>query len=264
MDTFPSLMFGVVGISANGAALVVPSAAADPSAFLVGGLALLGPLGLMTLTLLLSTRSDESWSDDDRRLLGTSFVCAAAGTVICFVGLGVEIEPWAWIGTAAFALVSVGLASTVARRPGASGSGSRLIEWLGKVRQKWLYAIATVVSVLAFGYIGWIFWDGDQVGPAVAEKSYHVHLTCSDGVCSVNECTSPKACGKRAVGRLKEGEVAEITCQIRGGRVGAKGERSRIWDKLVDGNYVTDFYIDTPGKGRFTPGIPRCSEGSAT
>lgn len=257
-------MFGVVGISARGAAVAVPSAAADPSAVLKACIPLLVSLGVLTLTVLLTTRSDESWSDGDRRLLGMSFVCAGAGTLICFVGLRAEIEPWAWIATAAFAFASVGLAAKVARRPGAGGKGSRLGEWLGKLQRKWLFATAAVVSILAFGYIGWIFWDGDQVDPAIAEKSYYVQLTCGDGVCSVNECSSPKVCGRRAVGRLKEGEVAEITCQTRGGRVGVKKESSRIWDKLVDGNYVTDFYISTPGKGHFTPGIPRCPEGSAT
>jgi hypothetical protein len=246
------------------AAMALPLAKADPSAALVPGSALLGSLFVAVLILLATSRGDETWGAGERRLLWISAASAGAGAAACLVGLNLEIEPWALVVAAILALLSVGSFSVAVRRPGAKAENGGLLKWATKHRWRWLYAAVVLVSAATIGYVGLRLWDGAQVDPAVAAKTYHVYLTCGDGVCSVNECTSPRPCGKRAVGRLEEEEAVEIQCQTRGGRVGVKKESSKIWDKLVDGNYVTDFYIDTPGDGRFTPSIPRCRKGDAS
>jgi hypothetical protein len=150
------------------------------------------------------------------------------------------------------------------RRADEKGWASQLVSRVMQTPRR--RSIGLVLTGLAsLGLVLWLVRAGrlaEDSGVPVAGR-YKVRWTCTDGVCSVNECTSPNACGKKAVGRLKEGESVEITCQAHGGPVGPRKRSSRIWDKLVDGNYVTDFYIDTPRFDRFTPGIPRCAEGGA-
>jgi hypothetical protein len=33
---------------------------------------------------------------------------------------------------------------------------------------------------------------------------------------------------------------------------------SSVWDKLANGGWVSELYIDTPGFGTWMPSIPRC------
>jgi hypothetical protein len=252
-----------IGASGVRAAITLPLADADPSAALVAGVALLGAVLVFALGLLVAGRDDESRGPTDRRLLWASASCSAVGAIICLGGLAFGIERWELFGTGSLALASFGLLGAVAGRLPASPGSERLLEWIRTRGRGRLSFAAAVVSVLSLGFVGWLFWNGAELAPGVLVKTYPVYLTCADGVCSVNECTSPKPCGRQAVGRLREGEMTEIICQARGGRVPARGPGgSKIWDKLTDGNYVTDYYIETPGLGRFTPGIPRCSEGA--
>jgi hypothetical protein len=250
------------GASGVQAAIAPPFADADPSAALVAGVALLGAVLVFALGLLVADRDDESRGSAERRLLWASVSCSGVGAIICLGGLAFGIERWELFGTGSLALASFGLLGAVAGRLPASPGGGRLLEWIEMHGQGRFRFAAAVVSLLSLGFVGWLFWNGAELAPGVLVKTYPVYLTCADGVCSVNECTSPKPCGKQAVGRLEEGEMAKIICQTRGGRVPAKGPGgSKIWDKLTNGNYVTDYYVETPGLGRFTPGIPRCSEG---
>lgn len=252
-----------VGTSGVQAAITPPLADADPSAALVAGVALLGAVLVFALGLLMAGRDDESRGSADRRFLWATASCSAVGAIICLSGLAFGIEPWELFGTGLLTLASFGLLAAVAGRLPASPGSERLSEWIRTHGRGWLRLTVAIVGLLSLGLVGWLFWNGAKLAPGVLVKAYPVYLTCADGVCSVNECTSPEPCGKQAVGQLKEGEMAEITCQTRGGRVPESGPGgSNIWDKLADGNYVTDYYVETPGHGRFTPGIPRCTEGA--
>lgn len=249
------------GASAQ-AAITPPLADAEPSAALVAGAALLGAFLVFALGLLVAGRDDESRSAD-RGLLWASASCSAVGAMTCLGGLALGIERWELFGACLLALASVVLLVAVAGRLPASRGCERVSEWIRRHGRGWFRFALAGAGLLSLGLVGWLFWSGAELAPGILVKSYPVYLACGDGVCSVNECTSPGPCGKQAVGRLKEGEMAEITCQTRGGRVPASGPGgSKIWDKLADGNYVTDYYVKTPGHGRFTPGIPRCSEGA--
>jgi len=35
---------------------------------------------------------------------------------------------------------------------------------------------------------------------------------------------------------------------------------SAIWDLLTTGYFVSDYYVNTPDVGKFSPGIARCTE----
>jgi hypothetical protein len=47
-------------------------------------------------------------------------------------------------------------------------------------------------------------------------------------------------------------------CQTKGDEVSNGHASSRIWNRLSDGTYVSDFYVNTERVGEFSPGIPRC------
>ncbi|MPZ00241.1 MAG: DUF1906 domain-containing protein [Actinophytocola sp.] len=60
--------------------------------------------------------------------------------------------------------------------------------------------------------------------------------------------------GYRAVGTLPAGALARVHCQRAGQRVGS----TRVWNKLNDGTWVTDYYVATPNTDGFSWPIPRC------
>jgi hypothetical protein len=53
---------------------------------------------------------------------------------------------------------------------------------------------------------------------------------------------------------LATGTAVQVACQTRGSSVLG----STVWDRLANGNYVTDYYVDTPAFNAFSPGIPVC------
>jgi hypothetical protein len=56
--------------------------------------------------------------------------------------------------------------------------------------------------------------------------------------------------------RLSNGTPVQITCQTTGSTVAGV---TNIWDEIGPGQFVTDYYIDTPDVGRFSPGLPTCA-----
>ncbi len=54
---------------------------------------------------------------------------------------------------------------------------------------------------------------------------------------------------------IPTGAAIQIACQVRSSSV-ING--SGIWDRLVDGTYVTDYYTTTPAFNDFTLGVPGC------
>jgi len=62
------------------------------------------------------------------------------------------------------------------------------------------------------------------------------------------------------VGRLPEASIIEISCQTSGTLVNT----STVWDQLSNGDYVSDYFTNTPAKNGFSSNIPRCASGSTT
>jgi uncharacterized protein YraI len=55
-------------------------------------------------------------------------------------------------------------------------------------------------------------------------------------------------------GTVPAGALGWVTCQRDGSKVGT----TSVWDKLDDGNYVSDFYLATPSKTTYSQPLPRC------
>jgi hypothetical protein len=89
---------------------------------------------------------------------------------------------------------------------------------------------------------------------------HHVYGTCADGGCGLREHTGPGYSSFPTIGMLSEGQEVDIVCQTAGQLVTPNhGTASTVWDKLTNGAYVTDVYVDTPGAGgAFSPPIPHC------
>lgn len=89
---------------------------------------------------------------------------------------------------------------------------------------------------------------------------HHVYHTCANGACGLLIHSGPGYSSYPVTRVLHDGDAVEIVCQTRGESVSGKdGSSSNVWDKLIQGDYAADFYIDTPGTtGAFSPPIPQC------
>ncbi len=96
--------------------------------------------------------------------------------------------------------------------------------------------------------------------PPPAFYVHHVYGTCADGACGLHERSGPGYSNYPSIRALYYGNEVEIVCQTHGQLVTPNhGYASTVWDKLTDGGYVTDVYIDTTGTGgNFSPPIPQC------
>jgi hypothetical protein len=96
--------------------------------------------------------------------------------------------------------------------------------------------------------------------PGPATYRYYVYHTCANGACGLNLRAGPGYSSYPITRVLVDGDPVDIVCQTRGEPVsGLDGSSSNVWDKLIQGDYAADFYIDTPGMtGSFSPPIPQC------
>jgi hypothetical protein len=101
---------------------------------------------------------------------------------------------------------------------------------------------------------------GPGSGPPPVTYRYYVYHTCANGHCGLNIRTGPGYTHYAVTRVLSDGTAVDIVCQTRGESVsGADGSSSNVWDRLAQGDYAADFYIDTPGMtGSFSPPIPQC------
>ncbi len=92
---------------------------------------------------------------------------------------------------------------------------------------------------------------------------YRVYHTCANGGCGLHVRTGPGYSAFASVGLLHDGDKVHVVCQATGEPVsGLNGTSSNVWDKLPNGRWVADYYVDTPGtEGAFSPPIPRCGAG---
>jgi surface antigen len=94
--------------------------------------------------------------------------------------------------------------------------------------------------------------------PAPQYFVYHVTGTCRDGACGLTLRAGPGYSGYAAVGGLPEGAEVDVTCQATGETVSNGYASSAIWDRLTNGDWVSDFYVSTPNIGTWSPAIPQC------
>ncbi|WP_367319717.1 glycoside hydrolase domain-containing protein [Streptomyces sp. HUAS ZL42] len=60
--------------------------------------------------------------------------------------------------------------------------------------------------------------------------------------------------GYAAVGTSPGGALAWVTCQRAGSAVGT----TKVWDRLDNGHYVSDYYVATPSNTTYSKPVPRC------
>jgi uncharacterized protein YraI len=93
--------------------------------------------------------------------------------------------------------------------------------------------------------------DSDRFDAPVATVSYAYQVTSS---VALNGRSGPTTAAPRVVS-YSAGATVPVVCQTTGRKVGT----TSVWNKLADGNYVTDNYVSTPSKTAYSPPLPRCS-----
>jgi surface antigen len=89
--------------------------------------------------------------------------------------------------------------------------------------------------------------------PAGATTGYGPYLTVA--TLPLAERVAPSA-SAAAVGSLAYHSTIFITCQTSGSLVENK---SSVWDRLTNGDFVADYWTNTPAIDTFTTSIPRCA-----
>jgi surface antigen len=93
--------------------------------------------------------------------------------------------------------------------------------------------------------------------PSPTYWAFHVIGTCASGECGLNARTAPSV-DAQSVAILVDGTEVDIVCQTVGSLItGPSGTSSDVWDKLTNGLFIADYFVDTPVRG-YTPSIPRC------
>ncbi|MCW2980901.1 MAG: hypothetical protein JWO14_2628 [Solirubrobacterales bacterium] len=126
--------------------------------------------------------------------------------------------------------------------------GTRHLDWFGKHFQ-FIYRRSPA--------------DSEEEGPVpLGAIRRYVFRTCVNGTCGLTRHTGPKVGFPTVAPPLAEGAAVDIVCQTTGDRVtGYDATSTDVWDRLADGTYVSDYYVDTLGKNdQFTVPIPSCSQ----
>jgi uncharacterized protein YraI len=93
--------------------------------------------------------------------------------------------------------------------------------------------------------------DSDRFDAPVATVGYGYQITSS---ANLNGRSGPNT-STPVVHTYPPGATAEVVCQTPGTKIGT----TSVWDKLADGNYVSDYYVGTPSKTNYSAPLPRCS-----
>jgi hypothetical protein len=105
------------------------------------------------------------------------------------------------------------------------------------------------IGILTVGLVSvLLLW----ASPASADATYQVYGTGGVGL-SIR--SAPSASSSR-LGLLAEGTSISIHCQTYGDNING----STIWDQLSSGGYVSDWYVNTPNVGTFSPGLYQCGQ----
>lgn len=88
--------------------------------------------------------------------------------------------------------------------------------------------------------------------------SYQVHHITADYV-HINTCAGPSTSCSTAWTAMTGDEV-DVVCQTSGGSYSTASGTANVWDKLTDGNYAPDYWVDTKNTvfNGFDSSLPRC------
>ncbi|HKF89478.1 MAG TPA: glycoside hydrolase domain-containing protein, partial [Propionibacteriaceae bacterium] len=93
--------------------------------------------------------------------------------------------------------------------------------------------------------------DSDRFDAPVATVGYNYRTTSSTDLNGRRGPTTSAAIVKT----YAPGSTLKVVCQTPGTTVGT----TAVWDKLSDGNYVSDYYVSTPSQTTYSAPLPRCS-----
>lgn len=91
--------------------------------------------------------------------------------------------------------------------------------------------------------------DSDYFDAPVATVAHPYRSTTS-----VNARTGPST-SSPTVTTIASGTTLRVVCQTPGTKVGS----TSVWDKLSNGSYVSDAYVNTPSSTTYSRPLPRCS-----
>lgn len=192
-------------------------------------------------------------------------LASAIGIALAALALGVQSKPF-FIGVFAYT-AGVAIATVIVL---AAEQRVHEVDLVRRLRGgKWARPasvafggglVLMVAAGVAIGVLLVARRGNDKPSPFLLSSPYRVSGTCVNGACTVNECTTPAPCGLENDGRLREGKPLDIVCQT-GGKVATSpnGHRSRIWDRLPSGLYVSDLFVEDTAVNKFTRSLPRCS-----
>jgi len=93
--------------------------------------------------------------------------------------------------------------------------------------------------------------DSDRFDAPVATVGYAYQITSST---DLNGRSGPKTTTP-IVKTYAPGITVTVVCQTPGTKVGT----TAVWNKLTDGNYVSDYYVSTSSNTTYSPPLPRCA-----
>jgi len=93
--------------------------------------------------------------------------------------------------------------------------------------------------------------DSNRFDAPVATVGYAYQITSS---ANLNGRSGPMT-STLVVQSYPPGATVGVVCQTVGTRIGT----TPVWNKLTDGNYVSDYYVSTPSNTGYSAPLPRCT-----
>jgi uncharacterized protein YraI len=93
--------------------------------------------------------------------------------------------------------------------------------------------------------------DSNRFDAPVATVGYAYQITSS---ANLNGRSGPRT-STPVMQTYSPGATLTVVCQTRGTKIGT----TSVWNKLADGNYVTDYYVSTPSDTSYSAPLPRCT-----
>ena len=93
--------------------------------------------------------------------------------------------------------------------------------------------------------------DSNRFDAPVATVGYAYQVTSS---ANLNGRSGPKT-STPIVRTYAPGATVGVVCQTAGTKIGT----TSVWNKLTDGNYLSDYYVSTPSNTSYSAPLPRCT-----
>ena len=93
--------------------------------------------------------------------------------------------------------------------------------------------------------------DSNRFDAPVATVGYAYQIT---SLASLNGRSGPKT-STPIMQTYAPGATVGVVCQTAGTKIGT----TSVWNKLTDGNYVSDYYVSTPSNTTYSAPLPRCT-----